>query len=158
MKVNIFVVTLLAMVKTLAVTAAVFLLMILVFHDTLDIWHRDEDIFLYIFFGLFFYSLGCIVHFFAILLPIYAIDRQKVECLSAHELFSRHAPVVAGLTTLMCGLVALIAGMRGLEEGMMQCNFFTVYVMSLTGLLFYEYQIKQAVEKAIRKAMPPPVV
>jgi hypothetical protein len=157
MKLNIFVITLLTLVKTLAVTFGIFLLMLLFFNDSLDIYHRDEDVFLYIFFGLFFYSLGCVVHCFAILLPMYFIDRQKAETLPAPELFSRHAPIIAGITTLLCGMVALIAGTRGLAEGMMQANLFTVYVMAFSSLLFFEYQLKHAMDKAGRKTGPPPV-
>jgi hypothetical protein len=151
MKTNIFVVSLLALVKTLAVTVGCFLLMLLFFNDNLLVFRHDEATFLYIFLGIFFYSIGCIAYVFSILLPMYYIDKKKYDLLSPNELFVRHAPIIALIATVFCGLAALIAGKDGLAEGAVQCNIFTVYVMAFTGLLFYEFQIKRAMNKTAQK-------
>jgi hypothetical protein len=154
MKTNIFVVSLLALVKTLAVTIGCFLLMILVFNDNLEIFRHEEEVFLYIFLGAFLYSLGCIVYIFSILLPMFYIDRKKIEILSAVELFDRHAPLIAGITTLICGFVFFAAGKESWHSGMLQCNLFNVYVMVFSGLLFFEYQVKSSINKAMPKINP----
>lgn len=152
-----FIVSLIALAKTMAVTFATFLLMLLFFNDTLDVFDRGETVFLYIFLGFFFYSLGVIVHVFAILLPTYYIDRNKYETLPAVELFTRHAPFVALIATFFCGMAALIGGKDGLAEGMMQCNLFNVYVMAFAGLLFFEFEVKNAMEKNMVRFVPPEI-
>jgi hypothetical protein len=144
MKTNIFVQSLLALVKTLVATIVSFLLLILFFNDSLDIFRREEETFLYIFLGIFLYSVGCIVYVFSILLPAYYIDRRSYESLTAHEIFSRQAPIITMITTLFCGLAILIAGENGMREGIFICNIFNVYVMSFAGQLFYVYQLKRA--------------
>jgi hypothetical protein len=157
MKTNIFIVSLLALVKTLAVTIGCFFLMILVFNDNLDIFSRGDNVFLYIFLGTFLYSLGCIVYVFSILLPMFYIDRKKTELLSAAELFDRHAPVITGITTLICGFVFLAVGEEGRHSGMLQCNLFNVYIMVFSGLVFFEYQVKSSINKATPKFNLPPL-
>jgi hypothetical protein len=150
MKPNIFVLCLLTLVKTLAVTLGGFLLLMLVFNDNLGIFQSGERIFLYVFFGIFFYSVGCIAYVFAILLPMYYIDSGKYDELSAPGLFSRHAPIVALIATFFCGMAALIAGPGGLAEASLQSNIFNVYVMAFSGLLFHEFQIKHALTKRVQ--------
>jgi hypothetical protein len=148
MKINMFVVSLLALIKTFAVTVGTFLLMILIFNDNLKPLGRGEEIFLYIFLGLFFYSLALIVYVFGILLPTYFIDKKNYETLDFKALFSRHAPIIATIVTMLAGFVALVAGKEGLQDGMLQCNIFTTYVTVFSGLLFFELQVKHAQEKA----------
>jgi hypothetical protein len=153
MKINMFVVGLLALVKNLAITFSVFLLMLLVFNDSLDSINHGEEIFLYIFLGLFFYSLAAIGYTFAILLPIYYIDKKSFSELNAPEGFQHHAPIISLLFAVFGGLAALIAGPEGLSEGLVQANFFTTLVMSFCGLIFFEYQVRIAMEK--KQAVPP---
>jgi hypothetical protein len=151
MKINMFVVSLLALVKTFAVTVGTFLLMILVFNDNLDPLKRSDEIFLYIFLGLFFYSLASIAYVFAILLPAYYIDKKNYEAMDFKALFSRHAPVIAAIVTLLAVFVVLVSGKEGLQNGMLQCNIFTTYVTVFTGLLFFELQVKHAMDKTSKK-------
>jgi ABC-type uncharacterized transport system permease subunit len=114
MKINMFVVSLLALVKMLVITFSLFFLMLLVFNDTLDSLNHGEDIFLYIFLGLFFYSLAGIGYVFAILLPMYYIDRKNYTLMTAPEGIQHHVPIIALFLGIFGGLAALIAGKDGL--------------------------------------------
>lgn len=147
MKINMFVVSLLALVKTLVVTFGLFFVLLLVFNDTLDSLGRGEEIFVYIFIGLFLYSLACVGYVFAILLPLYYIDRENFTQLSASEGIQHHMPVISLIILLFAGLAALIAGVDGLSEGLVQANFFNTFVMAFSGLIFFEYQVRSAMQK-----------
>lgn len=153
-----FVVSLLALVKTLAVTMGLFLFLILVFRDNLDPLNHGDDIFIYIFLGLFLWSLGGIIYVFAILLPMYYADRKKMWNLQAADLFSRHAPIIAVIVSFFSAMTALIAGKEGLQEGMVQGNIFLAYVMALIGLLIFELQVKQAIEKLKPETTNPSII
>ncbi len=154
MKINMFVVSLLALVKTLVVTFSLFFLMLLVFNDKLETLGHGEDIYLYIFLGLFLYSLACIGYVFAILLPMYAIDRKSYSTMTAQEGIQHHAPIIALIVGLFGGLAALIAGTEGLSNGLVQANFFTTFVMTYCGLIFFEYQVRSAMQK--KQTIPTP--
>jgi H+/Cl- antiporter ClcA len=142
-----FVVSLLAMVKTMAITFGMFFLLLLVFNDQLGPLNGGEEIFLYIFLGLFLYSLALIIYTFAILLPTYFIDRKKMEELDAPALFRRHAPIITLFLLLITLLAGLIAGKEGLAVGLVQANFFNAFVMVYSGLILFEYQVKSAIYK-----------
>lgn len=152
MKINIFVVSLLTLVKTLAVTYGLFFLLLLVFNDTLEFRSNGEDIFLYIFLGLFFYTMGCTAYVFSILLPMYFIDKPNYTVMGAHERIQHHAPIITLFLVVFVGLAALIAGTEGNAEGLVLANFFNVFVMCFCGLIFFEYQVQSALEKN-QKAM-----
>lgn len=147
MRINMFVVSLLTMVKTMVVTFALFFLLILVFNDQLGSMNDGEEIFLYIFLGLFFHSLAIIGYTFAILLPSYYIDRKKMHELSAPELFARHAPFITIIMLVFALFAGLIAGADGLSNGLVQANFFNTFVMTYTGLIIFENQVKSALQK-----------
>ncbi len=151
MKINMFVVSLLAMVKTLAVSFGTFFLMLLVFNDHLEWNHREEDIFLYIFLGLFLHGLACVAYVFAILLPSYFIDRKMVHELDPHAVIVRHAPLITLINAVFAFLAVLIAGREGMSEGLVQANFFNAFVMVYSGLVFFSYQVRSAIDKLERK-------
>lgn len=153
MKINMFVVSLLALVKTLVITFSLFFLMLLVYNDTLGSLNRGDEVFIYIFLGLFLYSLAGIAFVFAILLPMYYVDRKNYTLMSASEGIQHHTPIIALVLAVFGGLAALIAGKEGLSEGLVQANFFTTFVMAYCALIFFEYQVRIAMQK--KQTIPP---
>lgn len=142
-------VSLITLAKTLAVTFGLFFLLLLVYSDTLEFWNHGEDIFLYIFLGLFFYLWGTTGYVFGILLPMYYIDRKHYPAAGAHEGIQRRMPVASMFLLVFAGFAALIAGAEGgFSEGIVVANFFNVFVTAYTGLIFFEYQVHAALAKS----------
>lgn len=153
MKINMFVVSLLALVKTMATTFIMFFLLMLVFNDSFEGFNHGEEIFGYIALGLFLYGLVCVIYVFSILLPMYFIDRKNFTAMSVAEGIEHHAPIITLILAVFAGFAVLIAG-DNMKEGLVQANFFNTFVMVYSGLIFFEYQVRSAIRKATPTAKP----
>jgi len=126
-KVNIFLALLYAMLKTALVFTISYVLLLMIYYDSLMkiSWHSE--------FGLFIFLEGFIlwssvaVYFFGILLPAYFIDKKKCLELSVAEGVKRFMPVVTALSIPAVAL--LIAGATG--KGAEEFSFFSITAINI---------------------------
>lgn len=126
-KVNVFLALLYSMLKTAIVFTISYVLLLLIFWDSLNkiSWHGE--------FGLFIFLEGFVlwgtvaVYFFGILLPAYFIDKKKCLELSTGDGVKRFIPIAAALS--IPAIALLIAGIAG--KGAEEFSFFSITAINI---------------------------
>jgi hypothetical protein len=143
MKINLFKVLLYDFLIVIIINSLWYFLLVLVFHDSMSILNHGEE-FAWMTFaelsGIIFFTVLYMASFF---LPLFYIQKQQIEALSAPELFWRFMPFVTLLATFFAWMVMLIGGLgRGNITGEAWVNIWLIFGISYTGLIAFVYLVK----------------